>query len=85
MSFRPKKNSGMDALLGAKLSETYKDVLTLPLEHGDIMVMHGTLIHRFYEVSLFYFTCTELTMNVGLKTDNCNSTWLSHTEDAGSH
>jgi alkylated DNA repair dioxygenase AlkB len=30
---------------------TKKDVLKIILEHGDIMVMHGSQIQEFYEVS----------------------------------
>lgn len=29
----------------------FQDVLTFPLYHGDMLIMHGTKIHRYYEVS----------------------------------
>ena len=29
----------------------YGNVLEFPLYHGDLLVMHGEAIHRYYEVS----------------------------------
>ena len=41
MSFRPKK----------KHVKNHKEVLSFPLYHGDMVVMHGAEIHKYYEVS----------------------------------
>lgn len=46
MSFRPKIK------IKGKRKPTNGSVLDLQLFHGDIVVMHGTEIHRYYEVSL---------------------------------
>jgi hypothetical protein len=57
MAFRPKKKSGMSEAVSAATrpkveGREYSDVLAFPLYHGDLLVMNGTLIHRYYEVSL---------------------------------
>lgn len=56
MAFRPKKSSGLvgvvaEATRPKAAGKDYGDVLAFPLYHGDMLVMHGTLIHRYYEVS----------------------------------
>lgn len=45
MSFRPKAKK-----VKGKPKESNGSVLDLQLFHGDIVVMHGTEIHRCYEV-----------------------------------
>jgi hypothetical protein len=53
MKFRPKfkwKDFPVE-----KLTKTYKIVLEVPMKHGDIMVMHGKAIQRYYEVCLSVF------------------------------
>lgn len=56
MAFRPKKKSGMNAVVSEAArpkaaGKDFQDVLTFPLYHGDMLIMHGTKIHRYYEVS----------------------------------
>jgi hypothetical protein len=56
MSFRPKKKSGMAAVVSEATrpkgtGKEYSEVLSFPLYHGDVLVMHGTAIHGFYDVS----------------------------------
>lgn len=49
MLFRPKR----DTMIGRKMNNkknTRAPVLTFPLYHGDICIMHGTDIHKYYEV-----------------------------------
>ena len=54
MSFRPKARS----TIGGKNSKGSKKekpaVLSITLEHGDIIVMHGRKIQQFYEASLTF-------------------------------
>ena len=51
MKFRPKIRSGFgDAVPKRPSGRAYQDVLEVPFKHGDMMVMHGGLIHRLYEV-----------------------------------
>lgn len=45
MRFRGKKNAGFGSTVGAG-----SVMLSLYLEHGDIVIMHGTKIHKYYEV-----------------------------------
>ena len=58
MSFRPKYGKGPDGQFAAHLpasmasKKKYPSVLEVPFRHGDMMVMHGKDIQRFYEVSL---------------------------------
>ncbi|OIW34341.1 hypothetical protein CONLIGDRAFT_675333 [Coniochaeta ligniaria NRRL 30616] len=52
MAFRPKKKSGMNEVVAAGTRPTavvkdFKDVLEFPLYHGDLLVMNGSLIHRY--------------------------------------
>lgn len=56
MKFRPKRRA--ESFRGLpRHGETesdralFKSVLEVPLRHGDLVVMHGTAIHRLYEVS----------------------------------
>ncbi|OIW31189.1 hypothetical protein CONLIGDRAFT_595382, partial [Coniochaeta ligniaria NRRL 30616] len=54
MAFRPKKKSGMNGIVSVGTRPTgvgkdFKDVLEFPLYHGDLLVMNGSLIHRYYE------------------------------------
>jgi len=54
MSFRPKKKSGMEHVVSVPPKAKGKDfcaVLSFPLFHGDITIMHGSRIHGLYEVS----------------------------------
>ncbi|KAI1427372.1 hypothetical protein F5Y12DRAFT_792393 [Xylaria sp. FL1777] len=44
MQFRGKKNSGFENTIGEK-----GVMLSFVLEHGDIVIMHGTKIHQHYE------------------------------------
>jgi hypothetical protein len=54
MSFRPKKKSGIISselpkhIGGSSLD--YGEALIFPIYHGDLVVMHGTKIHRLYDV-----------------------------------
>ena len=52
MKFRPKRKWNFPV---EKLSKDYKTVLEVPMKHGDIMVMHGKAIQRYYEVCLSVF------------------------------
>ena len=36
---------------GSRGKKVYADVLEVPMKHGDIMVMHGADIQRYYDVS----------------------------------
>lgn len=59
MSFRPKKWSGMTDVVAEAVypkgdGKEYGEVLAFPLYHGDMLVMHGTKIHRYYEVSSLF-------------------------------
>lgn len=50
MKFRPKLKSGFDDSLPKKASgKAFLDILEVPMKHGDMMVMHGRAIHRYYE------------------------------------
>ena len=50
MMFRPKAKNAIGKLVG---KGKYKaPVLQITLEHGDIVIMHGELIQKLYEVSL---------------------------------
>ncbi|KAK5656211.1 hypothetical protein OQA88_4972 [Cercophora sp. LCS_1] len=54
MKFRPKRKFLQYTDLGLAPPSPgpkgrYQDVLKVPMKHGDIMVMHGTAIHRYYE------------------------------------
>ncbi|KAM7209622.1 hypothetical protein V8F20_000025 [Naviculisporaceae sp. PSN 640] len=50
MKFRPKLRSGFNDSLPKKGSgKAFLDVLEVPMKHGDMMVMHGRAIHRYYE------------------------------------
>ncbi|KAM7222874.1 hypothetical protein V8F06_001772 [Rhypophila decipiens] len=52
MRFRPKLRawSGLSNSLPKKVNgKAFIDVLEVPMKHGDMMVMHGAAIHRFYE------------------------------------
>jgi alkylated DNA repair dioxygenase AlkB len=46
MRFRGKKKSGFQDTVAAG-----NVMLSFYLEHGDIVIMHGTKIHQHYEVS----------------------------------
>ena len=74
MSFRPKKKK-----VRGQPRESNGSVLDLPLFHGDMVVMHGTEIHRCYEVSL---TGVGPLSRRGLWTPTNNSIELSRTESA---
>lgn len=45
MRFRGKKKAGFESTVGAA-----GVMLSFFLEHGDIVIMHGTKIHKHYEV-----------------------------------
>ena len=58
------KRGGKNGVKGPKMRDVvttapkiaageYPPVLAFPLYHGDILVMNGCLIHRYYEVSVF--------------------------------
>jgi hypothetical protein len=53
MSFRPKAKSSIGGLPAKKGSKKVEKppVLWFTLDHGDIVVMHGREIQKFYEVS----------------------------------
>jgi hypothetical protein len=53
MSFRPKAKSSIGGLTAKKGSKKVEKppVLWFTLDHGDIVVMHGREIQKFYEVS----------------------------------
>jgi alkylated DNA repair dioxygenase AlkB len=55
MSFRPKAKSSIGGQTSKKVNGSRKaekpPVLSITLEHGDIIVMHGCKIQQFYEVS----------------------------------
>jgi hypothetical protein len=48
MRFRPKAKSNIGEK-GTNSKGTRKDVLRILLQHGDIVIMHGTLIQKHYE------------------------------------
>ncbi|CZR62926.1 uncharacterized protein PAC_12823 [Phialocephala subalpina] len=48
MHFRPKKNSPI-GVSGKGKKATKPDYLKIILNHGDLLVMHGTDIHKYYE------------------------------------
>jgi alkylated DNA repair dioxygenase AlkB len=48
MYFRPKK--GKEFAKVKKGAVEYTHVLDFPVHHGDLVIMHGTPIHEFYEV-----------------------------------
>ncbi len=53
MGFRPKASSKFPPSLAKKRAKGYyHDVLEFPVGHGDMVVMHGAAIHRFYEVPM---------------------------------
>ena len=53
MGFRPKASSKFPPSLAPKRAKgNYHDVLEFPVGHGDMVVMHGAAIHRFYEVHM---------------------------------
>lgn len=62
MQFRPKYGKKGDihqfAAYGLPASKAakkhYPNVLEVPFRHGDMMVMHGKDIQKFYEVSLLF-------------------------------
>lgn len=47
MRFRGKKNADF-----GDTTTSGRAMLSFVLEHGDIVVMHGTKIHKYYEVRL---------------------------------
>lgn len=52
MCFRPKNNSTIGGVLKSKGSKvSKKDYVQITLNHGDIIVMHGSGLHKYYEVS----------------------------------
>lgn len=61
MAFRPKKTPkkhpewDMSKVVSEatlpKADGNYSELLKFPLYHGDMVLMHGSLIHRYYEVS----------------------------------
>ncbi len=50
MRFRPKKNSTIGRGSSKKSDGNKKECISFTLNHGDMVVMHGTDIHKFYEV-----------------------------------
>jgi len=51
MTFRPKKKAKINTSHPPKIANgEYAEVLSVPLFHGDLVVMHGTGIHRLYDV-----------------------------------
>lgn len=44
------------------LTSEYRNTLGIPIEHGDILVMYGPDIHRYFEVCMVY-----------LRTKNCST------------
>lgn len=57
MSFRPKAKSAVGTFRGGEIEigkggKTKPRCLSVRLQHGDIVVMHGSLIQKYYEVSL---------------------------------
>lgn len=59
MCFRPKNKSTIGGVLkpgkgnlGSKAAK--KDYVKVTLNHGDIIVMHGSGIHKHYEVSILF-------------------------------
>jgi len=54
MRFRPKLKTGYFLPLRNENGKPrYKDVLEVPMKHGDMMVMAGTEIQKVFEVSLY--------------------------------
>lgn len=53
MKFRPKAKSNVNGppLKGSDKSKP--EVLSIKLQHGDIVIMHGELIQKYYEVNIF--------------------------------
>ncbi len=52
MKFRPKrKTSFLLPTVQDRGNVSYKEVLEVPMKHGDMMVMAGTEIQKVYEVS----------------------------------
>ncbi|KAK3365209.1 hypothetical protein B0T24DRAFT_428302 [Lasiosphaeria ovina] len=49
MKFRPKVKIDFGRPLSKNSKGLYRDVLEVPMKHGDIMVMHGQAIHKLYE------------------------------------
>jgi len=56
MSIRPKKGNKIGGDATTTKTKQKSDVLKILLEHGDIVIMHGRDIHKYYEVSLTFFT-----------------------------
>lgn len=55
MRFRPKKKNSIGQGSGRKTDKgNKKEVLTITLNHGDIVVMNGTAIHKYYEVCVAF-------------------------------
>lgn len=54
MSFRPKARSTIGGKIGKGSKKEKPAVLSITLEHGDIIVMHGRKIQQFYEASLTF-------------------------------
>ena len=53
MRFRPKKKASIGQGSGYKSDNgNKKPALAFTLNHGDIVVMHGTAIHKYYEVCM---------------------------------
>ena len=54
MRFRPKKKSSIGGVRIGRKSDNgnKKPALAFTLNHGDIVVMHGTAIHKYYEVCM---------------------------------
>lgn len=62
MKFRPKAKFpefDPNAKVGKRADGKYREVLEIPMTHGDMMVMHGTAIHTYYEVSAQRCAVTE--------------------------
>jgi alkylated DNA repair dioxygenase AlkB len=56
MNFRPKKKTNIPSLdegnaRGKKDKTEKSSILSIKLEHGDIVIMHGREIQKLYEVS----------------------------------
>lgn len=57
-SIRPKAKSGIGAISkNAKGSKP--DALKLRLDHGDLIIMHGSGIQKFYEVACIFSLITD--------------------------
>ncbi|KAK3330470.1 hypothetical protein B0H66DRAFT_612078, partial [Apodospora peruviana] len=64
MKFRPKlmPSDHFQGMPKKSNGKAYLDVLEVPMKHGDMMVMHGRQIHRYYEHAIEPMGCRQFSM-----------------------